>query len=170
MGAPIDAIHLSIFSGDIPQNKGKVSYDQWAYRVKGVRGLYSESVPKEGKIRSLKGFAVDNMQYLDPHSTVDEVLEKLNSVYGNVAPFDVLMQGFYHLQQDKNERMAAFTTWLEGTLSDIMNKHPCCVTGHEAKGHLHNRLFHRLHKPLRDSLWYLFNNPMLNYSQLMVAA
>ena len=69
------------------------------------------------------------------------------------------MQGIYYLQQGKNERVVAFTTWLEGALSDILTKHPHHVTGHEAKGHLHDMIIPQIMYTIVSSLQYLFHNP-----------
>ena len=39
----------------------------------------------------------------------------------------------------------------------------------EFQNHLHGRHFHQLRKNIRDSLRYLYDNPKITYSQLMIA-
>ena len=66
--------------------------------------------------------------------------------------------------------MPSFATRLEGTLNQIRLKCPGQIADHEVSWHLKDRLFHRVHKHIRDSIRYLYSNPETTYSQLMVTA
>ena len=96
---------LSIFRGDDLGNKTDVSFDQWLFEVKTVRGSYSERTVKEVIVKSLKGAAAELIHSLGPDADVDSMVKKLETVHGaiHMATFDVLMQNFYNLVQGKTE-------------------------------------------------------------------
>ena len=85
-----------------------------------------------------------------------------------VTSFDIKMQSFYKLQQVKGEHVPIFITRFEGDLNHIRMEHLRCLGEHEAQGHLCDHLFYAL-KNLKDSLHYLYDNPHVDYIQLMVA-
>ena len=47
----------------------------------------------------------------------EETVSKLETVYGIVASFDVLIQYFHKISQDPNEKIPAYTTRIEGALT-----------------------------------------------------
>ena len=59
---------------------------------------------------------MDLVQYLEPHALVSQIIEKLELVYGTITFFNMLMQNFHHLQQEKTERVQVFNTKLEKSL------------------------------------------------------
>ena len=71
------------------------------YEVKCSRGNYGEVTLWEWITRFLKGKVSDTIQYLGEDASVSIILEKLETVYGAVASYDILMKRFYHLSQDK---------------------------------------------------------------------
>ena len=88
--------HLAIFSGvDPPLPKGEATYNQWTFEVHSIESCYQEGVLWEGIIWSLKGHAANMVQFLGPTPSVDAILDKLDSLYGLVYTFDIMMQGFY---------------------------------------------------------------------------
>ena len=56
------------------------------------------------------------------------------------------------------------------TSNQIQLKCPGRIVDHEVACHLKDRLFHGVHKHIRDLIQYLHSNPETTYSQLMVAA
>jgi hypothetical protein len=102
--------------------------------------------------------------------TVDELLEKLDTIFGRVATFDTLMQDFYKMTQEKNEPVALFATRIEGVLARIRKVHGTKVPKHSIEGHLRDRLFHGMRKALRDSIRFLYEGQDASFSQLLLAA
>ena len=80
------------------------------------------------------------------------------------------MQNFYKVTQGNHEKVPFFATRLEGTLNQIRLQCPGAETDLEVQQHLKDCLFHGVHKHIRDSIWYLYSNPWITYSQLMIAA
>ena len=109
-------------------------------------------------------------QYMGPTATISKILQKLTVIFGTVALFDVLMLTFYKITQGNHKKVPSFATRLEGTLNQIRLKCPSRIADCRVACHLKDRLFHRLHKYIRDSIRYLHSNPETTYSQLMVAA
>ena len=53
------------------------------------------------------GNAANAICCLPPGTTLDDIIEKFKWLYGSVESFDTLMQEFYRIVQDKNERVLA---------------------------------------------------------------
>ena len=97
------------------KHHAKVKYlEQWLFEVRSVQGLYSEPVLREAVIKALKGSAVEFREIYG--ESVEGIISKLKTVYGIIASFDVLMQTFYKISQDWNEKIPAYTTRIEGGL------------------------------------------------------
>ena len=135
-----------------------------------MKDHYPESVVWESIVRSLKGAAADMAKYMGPTASVSDIVQKLMVIFGMVALFDVLMQNFYQVTQGNHEKVPTFATRFEGTLNQIRLKCPRQIADHKVTWHLKDRLFHGVHKNIRDSIRYLHNNPETTYLQLMVAA
>ena len=167
-GLCISTPKISTFSGDMALGKTEVSYKQWSHKVQCIKDHYPESVVRESIMRSLKGAVADMAHYMGPTASVSKILEKLLVIFGTVASFDVLMQNFYKIMQEGNEKVPSFATRLKGTLNQIRIKCPRRIANHEVPWHLKERLFHRVKKHARDSVRYLYSNPHTTYSELVV--
>ena len=85
---------------------------------------------------------------LGPAPSIDAILDKLDSLYGLVSNFDVLMHGFYRESQGKSKSIACYIARLEGKLNEIQVKHPNRVSEVETAGYIRDCLFYGLRKPL----------------------
>ena len=54
-------------------------------------------------------------RYMEPTTSVTEILQKCTVIFGTVASFDVLMQKFYKATQGNHEEVPSFAKRLEGT-------------------------------------------------------
>ena len=68
------------------------------------------------------------------------------------------------------KKVQSYATRMEGSLKQIQVKFPGMISDAEAKIKLKDRLFYGGLKTLRDSIWYLYDNQTLAYTQLLVAA
>ena len=80
------------------------------------------------------------------------------------------MQYFYKVTQGNHKKVPSFATRLEGTLNQIWLKCPSRIADQEVPWHLKDCLFRGIQKHIRDSILYLYSNPMTTYPQLMIAA
>ena len=60
----------------------------------------------------------------------------LETGYGIVESFNVLMQSFYNTSQDWNEKISAYTTRIEEALNQIRLKYPERLDNAAIEGHL----------------------------------
>lgn len=115
------AIHpprLSVFTGEKPVGKGDTNYEMWRYEVK---CLLSEKIHSVESIfqavrRSLRGEAGMIAMRLGPAANLEELLQKLHSVYGIVERRQSLLAKFYSARQRENEDVSAWSCRLENIL------------------------------------------------------
>ena len=150
--------------------KMEVSFEQWYHEVQCVKDHYPESVVRESIVRSLKGAVADMVRYMGPTASVAHILQKLTIIFGTIVSFDVLMQNFYKVTQNKHEKVPSFATRLEGTQNQIRLQCPRRIMDQEVQQYLKDCLFHEAQKHIRDSIYFLYRNPDTMYSQLMVIA
>ena len=110
---------LAIFSDvDPPLLKWEANYIQWAFEVWRLLSCYQEEVLWEGMIQLLKDDTADVVRYLGPAPSVDAIWDKLDSLYGSVSTFDVMIQGFCREYQGRSESIAWYVARLEGKLNE----------------------------------------------------
>ena len=100
-GGPGHIPHLNQFSGEVPQGKSEVSFDQWVLEHKSILKSYGETILQETMTQSLWGTMANSVWYLSLGASVTDILLKLMTMCGTVASFDILMQRFYGLQQTR---------------------------------------------------------------------
>ena len=86
------------------------------------------------------------------------MVSKLETIYGTVARYDVLMQNYYKISMDPKEHVQAYVTRMEGVLNQIRTKFPYVLSDKDMETHLRDRLFYGIIKALWDSICYLFDN------------
>ena len=92
---------LSVFSGEIV--RGEALFEQWSYELQTLRKTYSESALSKGIQRSLKGAAVDTDHNMGPDASLDTIIKKFSTIYGNVKSYDILIWDFYRADQGNEE-------------------------------------------------------------------
>ena len=70
-----------------------------------------------------------------------------------------LLQNFYKVSQETNEKVPSFAVRLEGTLNEIQLQCPGRMTDLEAQQHLRDHLFHAVENYICDSLQYSLQHP-----------
>ena len=89
---------------------------------------------------SLKSDAADMVRYLGPALSVDAIMDKLDSLYGSVSTFDVMMQGFCRVSQGRSESVAHYIARLEDKLNEIHVIHSNRVSKTETAGYIRDGL------------------------------
>ena len=74
------------------------------------------------------------VHFLGPAPSVKAIWDKLDSLYGYVSTFDVMMQGFYRESQERSKSVIHYVTRLEGKLNNIQVKHPNRISDAEPWG------------------------------------
>ena len=85
---------ISTFSDD--GNKGEVSFAQWRFEVRGLvpDKIYSEPVIVQTLRRSLRGTAADVLLHMGESVKIDEVIDKMDKVFGNILPSEAVLEQF----------------------------------------------------------------------------
>ena len=106
---------ISIFSGDPKLKPGECSFECWKYEVTCLlkEGAYSHQILTPIIRRSLRGEAGQVVRYLGSEASINEIISKLEGLYGTVESGAVLLQQLYQSKQDKGESAAAFGLRLE---------------------------------------------------------
>ncbi len=96
-GRSYNMVKLPLFSGAEEPHKGEVAYEVWNFEVKCLQnnGFIPNHVLLQAIRNSLKGTARSMLVSLGEQATVEEVLHKLDSFYGNVCTSETLMHSFY---------------------------------------------------------------------------
>ena len=161
---------LPKFSGNSRENN-TVPYTNWLTSVRDARTTYSEISVRAAISTSCVGDAANALSNLRAGYSVDTVIKEFNFLYGQAESFDVLMQEFYKLHQDKNEKVSAYTVRIKSVLSAIERKYPNHIREEEYDRHMLDRLFNGMKENLRNALRYKYDgDSSLHYSDLVMAA
>lgn len=108
---------ISTFSGS---PRGETSYELWRYEI---QCLLNEKVYRHDQIlqairRSVKGEAANILMRLGPGATIDNIIQKMNSIYDTIDSCQRILGQFYSAQQEENENVSDWGCRLE----QIINK------------------------------------------------
>ena len=112
---------LSTFYGE--DNKGETTWETFKYEVTSL--LTEHTFNKEqillGIRRSVKGNAADILRRLGPGGSLDDVIGKFESTFGNIETKESILRKFYSCQQQANENINTYTTRLEEIYSQAVS-------------------------------------------------
>lgn len=114
------------FSGEDPKPKGEATFEEWKYEVCCALKdeVYKEYTVAQAIRKSLKSQAKRVLLPMGTTATVQEILERLEGVFGNVATGESVLQEFYTAAQKADESV---TTW-GLRLEEILQK--AVIKGH----------------------------------------
>ena len=74
---------------------------QWRFEVRGLvrDNIYSEPVIVQTLRRSLRGTAADVLLHMGESLKIDEVIDKMDKVFGNILPSEAVLKQFYSAKQ-----------------------------------------------------------------------
>ncbi|KAK3088231.1 hypothetical protein FSP39_016429 [Pinctada imbricata] len=145
---------ISTFSGDT--TKQDTSYDLWRYEVDClVKEKYSEAVIAQAIRRSLRGDAGKVAMRLGSDAKVNQILDKMESVYGTLERGETIMQEFYSETQHKTEDSMSWSCRLEEIYRKAKVKG--VATKQEENEKLRSKYWNGLHQLLRDITGYKYD-------------
>ena len=150
---------LPIFSGSEEPSKGEALYEVWNFGVKCLKSndYLSEHLLLQAMRNSLRGVARDMLIHLGENASVDDILQKLDGFFGNVATTQTLMQSFYSDCQKEDEPIVAFGSRLEHTLSRAIKSGLIDTIAKDAM--LYSKFWTGLKsQTLKSSTRYLYSN------------
>ena len=115
---------LSTFSGEDSKSKNETSFEEWKYEVDCLRQdkEVTESQVGQAIRKSVKYQAKRVIMPLGAAATVDEIMNKLQSVFGNVATRGSIMRKFYTALQKQDESVRSWGLRLEEILLQATEK------------------------------------------------
>ena len=97
--------YVGPFSGTQPTPKHENTFEVWKLEVQSLMAMkvYSDISIVQAIWKSLKGQARDVLFNIGPSAKADDIVKRLESVYGNVASGEAVLQEFYTVHQEENE-------------------------------------------------------------------
>ncbi|CAG2192826.1 unnamed protein product [Mytilus edulis] len=141
---------ISAFSGDA---KTGTPYDLWRYEVQCLikTGHTHETITMAIR-RSLRGDASKVPMRLGPEATIDDIIDKMDSIYGSVDQPKALLGQFYTARQQDDEDVARWACRLEEILSKAKNRKN--VTEENINDMLTSKLFDGLRPEMKNIVRY----------------
>ena len=101
---------FSTFSGDEPKQKNESSFSEWKYEVLCTikEGGYSNQVIAQAITKSLRGQAKQVLVSAGSTISTDEIIKRLERVFGNVSLGESIFREFYTASQKQGESLI---TW-----------------------------------------------------------
>lgn len=143
---------LPNFSGD---KKGDATFDLWKYEVECLcKDKYSDATITQAIRRSVRGEAARVIMRLGADAKVDDILYKLESIFGTIDTKSSILSEFFSAKQKDDEDVASWGCRLE----DLINKaiHLKQVKPSEANEMLRNMFYEGMKSTLQDTTGYIF--------------
>ncbi|XP_062606590.1 paraneoplastic antigen Ma3 homolog [Saccostrea cucullata] len=145
-------LRISVFSGD-----EKDSYELWKYEVVCLmKESHSEESILQAIRRSVKGEAAKVIMRLGVGVSVQEILCKLDSIYGNVLEKEDILAEFYSAKQKDDETCSAWSCRLEDILCKAMKMGK--VQNSAANEMLRTMFYKGLRHDLKDICGHLYHS------------
>ena len=148
---------FSTFSGDEPKQRRESSFEEWQYEVLCCLkdGVHSNQAIGQAIRKSLIGQAKQVLISSGTTASIDEIMKRLERVFGNVASGASMMQEFYTATQKQAENIVAWGLRLEEIIKNAVDK------GHVKKEATNTMLKNRFWKGLRNEK--LKNRTQIHY-------
>lgn len=102
----------------------ETTFEEWRVEVNAMMdsGLYQEDILRQAVRNSLSGKTRKILLTLNSKATTPEIVEKLESVYGNVTSGETVLAEFYSAKQRKEESVSEWGVRLEGVIQKAIDK------------------------------------------------
>ena len=114
--------NVSLFSGLEPVPKNESTFEAWRLEIESLRNRLPEYLVNQLIRNSLKVPARNTLLTLGPLASSQEILKKLESVFGNVASGQSILQEFYTAFQQPDESVTMWSLRLEEIAQRIESK------------------------------------------------
>lgn len=145
---------ISFFSGAREKKGGETTYHLWRFEVQCLRadGSFTKEQVALAVRRSLRGEAGLVAMRLGPDAFIEDVLRKMESVFGDVDENESIMSEFYNARQKEEEDVTTWSCRLEGILDKAV--HMGRISPSQADAMLHDMLWKGLRPNLKDVSHY----------------
>ena len=143
---------LPTFSG----GKSDARYDLWRYEVTSLCRHQPEAVVWEAIRRSMRGDAACVVMRLGPDATLQQLLSKFDSIYGNAAGAEAIMAELYNAKQGNKESVSDWSCRLEDLA--VRAQQLGQLTNAQVDNTLRSRFWHGLRQEFRDRTAHKFDS------------
>ncbi|VDI70610.1 Hypothetical predicted protein [Mytilus galloprovincialis] len=156
---------LPIFSGD---DKGDdVSYDLWRYQVAClIKENYRHEIISQAIRRSVHGEASRIVMRLGVEATVDDVIDRMDCIFGSVDVKEVLLAQFYTACQGADEDVSSWGCRLEEILNKALQRGK--IYEQDTDDMLRSKFWKGLRPELRKVSIHKFDR-IKEFNQLLIA-
>ena len=114
------------FSGEDPKPKGEAIFKEWKYEVCCALKdeVYKEDTIAQAIRKSLKPQATRVLLSMGTTATVQEILERLKELFGNVATGESVLQEFQTAAQKADESVTTWgLDWKKNSKNQLLKEH-----------------------------------------------
>lgn len=155
---------ISVFSAD---NKGDTTYELWRYEVTCLmKENYLPEVITQAVRKSLRGEAGRIAMRLGINASVEEIVAKMDSIYGIIDNKEILLAQFYSARQKEDETVSDWSCRLEDLLNKAIQKGE--VNKKDANKMLCTMFYNGLRPALKDISGHKYDQ-IHNFDELRVA-
>ena len=162
----IKSLILLPFSGADPVPKDEASCEQWVWQAKEAFKSCTVGAVRIAIVQLVRGEVREFAAAVSFEENVKTLLDKVEDKFGEKWTADGLQQDFYKITQGKNEKVRQFTGRLEAQFKKLKEKVPRCYDNSMLK----ERLFHRMHQQLKDSIRFCYKREETTYEELFQEA
>ena len=124
--SPFVKPYINFFSGAEPVPKNESTFEEWKVEIESLR----KSPAKQILRNSLKGDARKTVVMLGSDPTVEQMIEKLERTFGNVANCQSVLQEFYTAEQKEMKVLhCGVSDWKKSTREQLRRDLPVMIRG-----------------------------------------
>ena len=158
--------YVSQFSGVEPTPKNERTFESWRLEIESLRSsnIFPEYMVTQSIRNSLKIPARNTLFTLGPRASSEEILHKLESVFGNVASGQSIMQEFYTAVQQPDENVTMWSLGLEEILQRVAKK--SSISAEQKNVMLRERFWRSLHSTELQNTTQVYYHQTKDFKEL----
>ena len=158
--------YVSQFSGVEPTPKNESTFESWRLEIESLRSsnIFPEYMVTQSIRNSLKVPARSTLLTLGPRASSEEILHKLESVFGNVASGQSIMQEFYTAVQQPDENVTMWSLRLEEILQRVAEK--SSISAEQKNVMLKERFWRSLHSTELQNATQVYYHQTKDFEEL----
>ena len=125
-----------------------MEYDNWIFQVKNLRKTYTDDAIRNRVVASVRGIANIIVRSAGYKSTLDHMINYLDSKFLKSETDDCLLQEFHQMQQGTNEHVLEYGSKLECKFRFLQERFP----GRYEDSQLRDRFFSSVSDRTRDAI------------------
>ena len=158
--------YVSQFSGVEPTPKNESTFEAWRLEIESLRSsnMFPEYMVTQSMRNSLKVPARNTLLTLGPRASSEDILHKLESVFGNVASGQSIMQEFYTAVQQPDENVTMWSLRLEEILQRVAEK--SSISAEQKNVMLRERFWRSLHSTELQNATQVYYHQTKDFEEL----